>query len=163
MTTPSRNTCETYVSGNLPPWELVNLVRSGGTRYGYGTGPPPFKSFPWQTAQFCLYNSAPETECEVVSDCIDFKYFARLSSRTLPKSRSSSTQWKTGPQIGISLDPCEANTSSPAISSSTKADGNCPPLFCASRVKSGTFAFRACAAGPSPLPLKPWQGAQYAR
>ena len=57
ITTPFRSTSSKYFSGNFPPWRFASVVRSGGTSLnGGGAGPFPFRSFPWHTAQSCLYS-----------------------------------------------------------------------------------------------------------
>src|SRR4029453_2217168 len=76
---------------------------------------------------------------------------------------SAENERNTGPQMGMSLLPCEAiSRSAPLIISLTVTALNLPPFFLAMAVKSATGVFIGGAAGPSPLPALPWQTAQYA-
>src|SRR5262252_8145016 len=52
---------KTRSSGNLPPFRLVMVVRSGGGIFSAATaGPPPLASVPWQTAQYVVNISFPD-------------------------------------------------------------------------------------------------------
>src|ERR1039458_7403991 len=53
---------ETFSAGYFPPLFLPSRVRSvGGTFSALAAGPPPLPSIPWQTAQYALYISLPDT------------------------------------------------------------------------------------------------------
>src|SRR5262245_44364304 len=69
---------------------------------------------------------------------------------------------KSGPHTGMSREPCDATTVSPEIVILIDPSGYFPPCRLVICVRSAGGTFIAFAAGPSPLPLSPWQTAQYA-
>src|ERR1022692_1785465 len=59
--------------------------------------------------------------------------------------------------------PVAHGSASPLMMCCTWSSGNLPPFFLEICVKSEGGTFSALAAGPSPLPVVPWQTAQYSR
>src|SRR5215472_10557374 len=93
--------------------------------------------------------------------CSDSRCLFRLATRcrtsaSLPPLMLQNSR----PQMGISREPWEAITSSPRMIDETFSAGYFPPFFLASTVRSAGGTFRAPAAGPLPLPSRPWQAAQ---
>src|SRR5208283_6156876 len=57
-----RRVAVTFRAGYFPPLFLLITVRSvGGTFSALAAGPPPLPSVPWQTAQYAMYISLPDT------------------------------------------------------------------------------------------------------
>src|SRR5450759_5119494 len=53
---------ETFSAGYFPPLFFLSRVRSvAGTFSALAAGPPPLPSVPWQTAQYAVYISLPDT------------------------------------------------------------------------------------------------------
>src|ERR1022692_2324133 len=64
---------------------------------------------------------------------------------------------KTGPQMGISVEPCAGVDEPPPSNWRTDPTGNLPPLLFESCVRSVGLALSAAAAGPPPLPSLPYR------
>src|ERR1039457_5561413 len=65
----------TFSAGYFPPLLLLSRVRSvGGTFSALAAGPPPLPSVPWQTAQYAVYISLPDTgDVDLIGTCfMDF-------------------------------------------------------------------------------------------
>src|SRR5271166_5637462 len=61
----------TFRAGNFPPLFLLSTVRSaGGVFSALAAGPPPLPSVPWQTAQYAVYISLPDTgDVDCIGTC----------------------------------------------------------------------------------------------
>src|SRR5208337_2023881 len=62
----------TFNAGYFPPLFLLSRVRSvGGTFSALAAGPPPLPSVPWQTAQYAVYISLPDTgDVDLIGTCL---------------------------------------------------------------------------------------------
>src|SRR5271157_3664816 len=62
----------TFRVGYFPPLFLLSRVRSvGGTFSALAAGPPPLPSVPWQTAQYAVYMSLPDTgDVDLIGTCL---------------------------------------------------------------------------------------------
>src|SRR5215472_14047280 len=93
--------------------------------------------------------------------CSDSRCLFRLTTRSRTSALLPPLMLQNRlPQMGISREPWEAITSSPRMMDETFSAGYFPPFFLASTVRSAGGTFRAPAAGPLPLPSRPWQAAQ---
>src|SRR6478736_5255031 len=86
-----------------------------------------------------------------------------FAMRVATSVSEGSSERNVGPQIGMSLDPWAAMAGFPCVTNSrTLLLGNTPSLRAASVVRAAGRVVSACATGPSPVPVRPWHGAQYA-
>src|SRR5450759_406993 len=63
---------ETFSAGYFPPLFLLSRVRSeAGVFNALAAGPPPLPSVPWQTAQYAVYMSLPDTgDMDLTGTCL---------------------------------------------------------------------------------------------
>src|ERR1035438_10310793 len=99
-----RIVAETFIEGYFPPLLLLSTVRSvGGTLSALAAGPPPLPSVPWQTAQYAMYISLPDTgDVGLTATCLMVLAGALWSC---PETKSAQPQRNAAVMIPIAFFP----------------------------------------------------------